>query len=72
MEISNSFAGKLSLDSKTGLPPTSKTDAGAHGLGLANIQRAAKKHQGDISIQIVEKDGIPVFRLMVALQGEHK
>jgi hypothetical protein len=70
VEISNSYAGKVSLDSQTGLPPTSKTDGGAHGLGLVNIQRTAKKHQGDISIQLAEKDEIPVFKLTVALQGE--
>jgi sensor histidine kinase regulating citrate/malate metabolism len=70
VEVNNSYTGTISIDSQTGLPPTSKTDGGAHGLGLANIQRTAGKHQGDISIQLTEKDGILVFRLTVALQGE--
>jgi hypothetical protein len=70
VEISNSYAGDVFLDSQTGLPPTRKTDGGAHGLGLVNIQRTAEKLQGDIAIQLDKKDGIPVFKLTVALQGE--
>jgi sensor histidine kinase regulating citrate/malate metabolism len=70
VEVSNSYTGKVSLDSQTGLPPTSKTESSAHGLGLANIQRAVKKHQGNISIQLTENNGIPVFKLTVTLQSE--
>jgi sensor histidine kinase regulating citrate/malate metabolism len=72
VEVSNSYAGNVTLDPLTELPPTSKPDASAHGLGLANIRRAARKRQGDIAIQLTEKDGASIFRLTVMLQGETK
>jgi signal transduction histidine kinase len=72
VEVSNSYAGKLVLDPHSGLPLTSKADSAGHGLGLANIRRAARKHQGDIAIQLEEKNGLPIFRLTVMLQGETK
>lgn len=69
VEVSNSYAGVITIDSQTGLPVTSKRDTCEHGLGLSNIKRSAKKHRGDITIQLTEKDGVKVFTLTAALQG---
>ena len=52
IEVENDFAGELVMDSKTGLPISSKADKRLHGLGIENIQRCAKKYMGDIDITI--------------------
>ena len=52
IEVENDFDGELVMDSKTGLPISSKADKRLHGLGIENIQRCAKKYMGDIDITI--------------------
>ncbi len=42
IEVENDFYGELIMDSKTGLPVSSKENQQHHGLGLENIQRCAK------------------------------
>jgi sensor histidine kinase regulating citrate/malate metabolism len=72
VEIKNSFAEILRMDTKTNLPPTTKRDGEAHGLGLANIRRTAEKSGGGIEIALTEENGVPVFRLSVIMQGSTK
>ena len=47
IEIENSFAGSLRWNAK-GMPCSTKGEG--HGYGLANIQKVAKKYDGDIDI----------------------
>lgn len=73
IEIKNSFAGTLQWHPESGLPMTSKEkkpgnkkQSGylqAHGYGLSNIRRVARKYAGDIDITV--KDG--AFCLSVML-----
>lgn len=50
IEIRNSYLGTLQWNTDSGLPVTSKDDAGCHGYGLSNIRRVAHKYSGDIDI----------------------
>lgn len=51
IEVRNSFKGIIVPDSGSGLPRTTKEDAQAHGFGLVNIRRVARRYQGDIDIR---------------------
>ena len=66
IEINNSFTGNLQWNIESGLPITSKTKAGGHGYGLANIRRVAEKYSGDIAIDL--RDGM--FCLSILLMME--
>ena len=50
LEVSNCICKHVEIDSETGLPQTTKEDAGSHGYGLVNIQKVAQKYYGDIDI----------------------
>lgn len=69
IEVENSFSGHIALDERNDLPTSSKPDKTAHGMGLSNIQRCARKYFGDIEFQITEAEKYNVFRLTVMLQG---
>ncbi len=63
IEIRNSYMGSLRWNAESGLPATSKEQAGSHGYGLPNIRKVAGKYAGDIDVAI--RDG--VFCLCVLL-----
>lgn len=67
LEVENDFAGPFTLPPDGVLPATTKPDKALHGLGLANIQRCARKYQGDIDIAVTEEAGRKRFRLTVML-----
>ena len=67
IEVENDFCGELDIDGETGLPVSSKEDRQNHGLGLANIQRCAKKYMGDIDIAIHGAEGRKRFSLTVMM-----
>ncbi len=70
LEFENSFAGEIVIDEHTGLPQSGKEDKSAHGMGLSNIRRCARKHFGDITVETAETEDGKVFRLTVMLQGD--
>lgn len=63
IEVSNSFKGEIQFNPETGLPFTSKKEAGSHGYGLASIQKIAGKYFGDIDIVQTNSE----FRLVIML-----
>lgn len=69
IEIRNSFAGSLQWDTERGLPVTSKESGEgcgqAHGYGLANIRRVARKYAGDIAIDVREGEFCVSIMLML-------
>ena len=67
LEVENDFAGELHWQPEDHLPATTKPERRLHGIGLANIRRAAQKYRGDIDIQIAERDGKRRFCLTVML-----
>jgi signal transduction histidine kinase len=69
IEVENNFAGKITLNEYTNLPASTKADKSAHGIGLANIQRCARKYHGEIDVQIAP--GKNIFLLTIMLQGEN-
>lgn len=71
MEIENSFAGELIVNKESGLPESSKVNKKYHGMGLANIQRCARKYRGDMDIVIASsKQGQQIFNITVMLNGK--
>lgn len=46
------------MNKENGLPKTSKLNKTIHGIGLTNIQRCARKYNGDIDIVISNKEDI--------------
>jgi len=73
IELENSFDGNaIALQSTTGLPVSSKTGSGLHGMGIANIKRCAEKYFGGIDIelkQITQAQNCEVFHITIMLQG---
>lgn len=69
IDVENNYENAISYDKTTGLPITGKPDKTAHGIGLSNIRRCARKYFGDIDIQVTQANGSSVFRLTVMLQG---
>ncbi len=67
IETENDFTGELDWQQESGLPATTKPERKLHGIGLANIRRAAQKYQGDLDIQVKESDGKRRFCLTVML-----
>lgn len=66
IEVKNSAAGWRDMDEESGLPITTKKEAG-HGFGIASIKKAAKKYHGDIDIM---QDGREfVLSVMLMKQG---
>jgi len=63
--VKNSFTGNLILPEGSGMPQTSKKDRQRHGYGLTNIQKVAKKYQGDIMIQAEKGEFILTVMLML-------
>ncbi len=51
IQVKNSFSGKLSVDTESGLPETSKDDKYSHGYGLMNIKRIAEKYYGTLRLE---------------------
>lgn len=66
IEISNSFAGNLQLNTESGLPVTSKGKTGGHGYGLNSIRKIAGKYFGDIDFAVNNEE----FILSVMLMAE--
>ncbi len=72
IEIQNSFADEIVINRHTGLPQSGKNDKSAHGMGLGNIRRCARKHFGEIDIALSQTGDEKLFRLTVMLQGEQQ
>ncbi len=66
IEIRNSFAGNLQLDTESGLLVTSKGNTDSHGYGLNNIRRIAGKYFGDIDFAV--KNGEFILDIMLMLE----
>ncbi len=67
IEIENNFARDIIFNKESGLPNSSKANKKLHGMGLANIQRCARKYKGDIDIVVSEHK---IFNLTVMLNGK--
>ena len=65
IEITNSFAGSLRLDTESGLPVTSKRETDGHGYGLNNIRKIAGKYFGDIDFAIKNEEFVLSIMLMM-------
>ncbi len=64
IEVQNSFAGQVLLG-PDGLPLTTKQeDPSMHGIGLANVRRAAEKYQGELELKADQQ----TFSAVVLLQ----
>lgn len=71
IEIENSFAREIVMNKESGLPESSKSNKKFHGMGLANIQRCARKYKGDIDIVIgISKQEQQIFNFTVMLNGK--
>ena len=71
VEVENSFARELVMNKESGLPESSKANKNFHGMGLANIQRCARKYRGDIDIVIdTSKKEQQIFNLTIMLNGK--
>ncbi len=65
IQVKNSFDGKLMLDSKTGLPETSKDDKESHGYGLMNMKRITEKYYG--TIQLEQRENMVIFTALLMI-----
>ena len=72
IEAANDFEGELVWDGAGELPVTGKPDKAAHGMGLANIRRCARKYKGEMDIQVAEENGQKRFVLTVMLYEREK
>ena len=71
IEVENSFVKEIIMNKENGLPESSKANKKFHGMGLANIQRCARKYKGDIDIVIgTSKQEQQIFNLTVMLNGK--
>ena len=71
VEVENSFAREIVMNKESGLPESSKANKNFHGMGLANIQRCARKYRGDIDIVIdTSKKEQQIFNLTIMLNGK--
>lgn len=64
MEVKNSVAEERAIDTESGLPMSTKKEAG-HGYGLASIRNVAQKYHGDILIEQNGKEFVLVILLMI-------
>ncbi len=67
LEVENDFVGSFMPPPEGELPATTKQDKVLHGLGLTNIRRCARKYQGDLDIEVKEREGRKRFCLTVML-----
>ena len=67
IETKNSYSGKLSVDSKTGLALTDQECAEGHGYGLRNIRRVAEQYNGTMELT---QDGSVVTLTVMLLLAE--
>lgn len=56
IEIINSFQDKITIDTETNLPTTTKEHKENHGYGLRNIREVAGKYYGEIEIETVGEE----------------
>ncbi|MBR5596898.1 MAG: sensor histidine kinase [Lachnospiraceae bacterium] len=71
VEVENSFAREIVMNKESGLPESSKANKNFYGMGLANIQRCARKYRGDIDIVIdTSKKEQQIFNLTIMLNGK--
>ena len=68
IEIENDFDNPITFNEVTGLPESHKPDKNNHGVGLANIQKSAKKYLGDIDIEISSSNDRQRFNLTVMMK----
>ncbi len=50
IEIVNSYEGILAIDKATGLPISKSPEVG-HGIGMTNMQKLARKYNGDVTVK---------------------
>lgn len=65
IQVKNTYREKLSLNSETGLPETTKSDIERHGFGLLNMKRITEKYYGTISLE--QDKEIVIFTAMLML-----
>ncbi len=70
VEVENDYTEEIVIEEESGLPVSSKGNGNMHGIGIANIQRCAKKYMGDIDIIISDTDGRKKFSLTVMMNGK--
>ena len=71
VEVENSFVREIVMSKESGLPESNKANKKSHGMGLANIQRCARKYKGDIDIVIgTSKQEQQIFNLTIMLNGK--
>lgn len=71
IEVENCFSRDIVINKEGGLPETSKQNSMFHGIGLTNIQRCARKYNGDIDIVIESRNReYKTFNLIVMLNGK--
>lgn len=71
MEVENSFVKDVVINRENGLPESSKANRNFHGLGIYNIQRCARKYNGDIDIVIdSSKPEHKIFNITIMLNGK--
>lgn len=51
IEVVNNFNDKITIDTETNLPDTTKDHRESHGYGLRNIREVARKYYGEIDIE---------------------
>lgn len=66
IEIENSFDGNVIRKRQSEFPVTDKADKQAHGIGLANVKKAAEKYHGAVDWSVDHK----AFTLSVMMQNE--
>lgn len=70
IEIENKYTGEILFDKETGLPISHKKNKKLHGLGMANIQKCAKKYMGDIDIALSSTGDEKIFALTIMMYGK--
>lgn len=70
IEVENNFSEEIVIEKESGLPVSSKEDGKAHGIGISNIRRCAKKYRGDIDIVISDRGDRKKFSLTVMMNGK--
>ena len=72
IEVTNDFDGRLLWPDGANWPSSRKTGVGSrhHGLGLANIERAAQRYNGDMAVDVLSDADRQRFRLTVMLCGK--
>ena len=71
IEIRNSIMWERVVDEESGLPTTTKKEAG-HGFGLISIRKVAQKYNGDIDISQEGKEFVLNVMLMISAYRNSK